>query len=201
MRVAELAKQLFQVRLVRVWVAVQAQKIDGAVGWGRREGGPVSVLICVEEDVRSVVFVVAVSQLVSYVLPIAEAGWTYSRAQRYGASARMLGRAQVCRLKGDIVRWDGDGEVEQTAGLQVSIIYGGAETPRDRCQEYDEVGVPPLSLDRNSIICQPDIITCLSIPIAYRLENTHNSGHWSPPAIDQEHLLTSYSTQTHQSPS
>lgn len=28
---------------------------------------------------------------------------TYSRAQRYGSNARMLGRAHVCRLNGDFV--------------------------------------------------------------------------------------------------
>lgn len=93
-----------------VWVAIETGQVEvdgggGRDGGGKGERGPIGVLICVEEDVRAVVFVVTVAS-VNYRIEVClgalaegSARVTYSRAQRYGSNARMLGRAHVCKSK------------------------------------------------------------------------------------------------------
>jgi hypothetical protein len=63
--VAEGAEEGLQVVLVRVGVAIEAEEVDlgggggGEGGGGEGERGTVGILVCVEEDVGAVVFVVA----------------------------------------------------------------------------------------------------------------------------------------------
>ena len=69
MGITQITQQLFKLVLMRIGIAVEAKEIDRGVfggslcrgGQGRGEGGPVGVFVGVEEDVGSVVFVVAVS--------------------------------------------------------------------------------------------------------------------------------------------
>lgn len=69
---AQVAEELFEVDLVRVWVAVEAEGVDALAGrrlgggrgvggyGGCVEGGAEGVFVCVEEDVCTIVFVVTV---------------------------------------------------------------------------------------------------------------------------------------------
>lgn len=64
MGVAEGAEEGFELGLVGVWVPVEREQVDfrsggkGGFGGRRGDGGPVGVLVCVEEDVGAVIFVV-----------------------------------------------------------------------------------------------------------------------------------------------
>lgn len=62
--VAQVAEKLLQVVLVRVGVSVKAEEVElwlvggalaGSVGW---DGGAEGILVCVEENVGTVIFVV-----------------------------------------------------------------------------------------------------------------------------------------------
>lgn len=114
-RVAQGAKLLLQIGLVGVGIAVQAEEVDveaaagsrGNIGAKRR---PKGVLVGVKKNVGAVVLVVAVAvgQSVWFSRGRYQSGGgaTCSLAQRYGWRARILGRAQASRLKGDIVTSD-----------------------------------------------------------------------------------------------
>lgn len=115
MGIPQVAEELLQVVLVRIGVSVKAEEIDvegrSAGGYRAIERRAKSVLVGVEEDVGAVVLVVAAREEVVSLISVDKSQnlcphgtWeTYSRAQRYGSRARIFGRAQVSRLKGDMV--------------------------------------------------------------------------------------------------
>jgi hypothetical protein len=128
--------------LVGVWVSVQAQEVDRDVTVARGsclrvrqgESWTICIFIGIKQDICSIVFVVAGSRCKSGFWSWNGSRKAYSRAHLYGSKTSILGRAHVCKLKGDVFAAIFAGYGCSMDVDESSSIFGGKKSKSEPCR-------------------------------------------------------------------